>query len=163
MKLLIEERSVKVPESGCWIWERSSMASGYGDFRLGKKHHLAHRASYLAFNGPIPIGMHVMHSCDVRPCVNPQHLSVGTNLDNIQDSMKKGRRKGITRNRPSGMKYNFSDAAKEAWIEKKRKIKANQRIEIKDAYATGFIKRSALARLYKCSTSLIDNIVGGAS
>jgi len=102
---LIAERSTIDPESGCWIWFWSAMSTGYGDFRLNKRHHLAHRASYEVYKGPIPEGMHVLHRCDVKSCVNPDHLFLGTNLDNIQDSVRKGRRKGVTRNRPSGLKY----------------------------------------------------------
>lgn len=97
--------SIPVTESGCWLWERSRQKSGYGDFKLHGKHHYAHRASYEAFVGPIPEGMQVCHRCDVRSCVRPSHLFVGTNNDNIADSMRKGRRKGIKRNRPFGLVY----------------------------------------------------------
>jgi hypothetical protein len=53
----------------------------------------AHRASYEAFKGPIPDGMHVLHQCDVTECVNPDHLFLGTQLDNVRDMMTKGRAK----------------------------------------------------------------------
>lgn len=102
---IIEQRSMPVTESGCWFWLASKTKQGYGDFRIGGKHMLAHRASYEAFNGPIPDSLHVLHRCDVRCCVNPAHLFVGTNNDNINDSMIKNRRKGVTRNRPIGLKY----------------------------------------------------------
>lgn len=102
---LIEERSIPEPMSGCWLWFQSQIGTGYGDFRLDHKHYLAHRASYEVYKGEIPKGMHVLHKCDTRCCVNPDHLFLGTNLDNIQDSVKKGRRKGVTRNRPNGLTY----------------------------------------------------------
>lgn len=104
LQKIVETRSVPIPECGCWLWTASSAKSGYGDFRLGR-HYLAHRASYEGFVGPIPQGMHVLHKCDVRLCVNPSHLFVGTNKENIDDSVKKGRRKGVTRKRPSGLTY----------------------------------------------------------
>lgn len=91
------------PYTECWIWRKSRSGVGYGDFRLNGEHWQAHRAAYFAFVGPIPDGMHVLHRCDVRLCCNPDHLFLGTNSDNILDSMLKGRRKGITRKRPAGI------------------------------------------------------------
>jgi hypothetical protein len=97
----------KVPEGGCWIWMKSLMCTRYGCIRIDKKTHTAHRLSWQIHNGPIPDGMHVLHRCDVRECVNPHHLFLGTNQENITDSVKKGRRKGVSRNRPKGLKYNI--------------------------------------------------------
>jgi hypothetical protein len=80
------------PDSGCWIWNRSKLPTGYGIFYAGRKiQTYAHRFSYSAFNGEIPEGMHVCHSCDNPSCVNPAHLWVGTANDNIRDCMAKGR------------------------------------------------------------------------
>lgn len=64
---------------------------GYGHFQVGKKAEKAHRISYSIFRGKIPDGMHVLHSCDNPPCVNPDHLSLGTNKDNMRDRGLKGR------------------------------------------------------------------------
>jgi hypothetical protein len=91
LQQVIEAGSIPVPEAGCWLWERSRTKAGYGDFRMGDRHFLAHRASYEAFKGAIPSGLHVLHACDTRCCVNPEHLSVGTNTDNIHDCCRKAR------------------------------------------------------------------------
>ncbi len=58
---------------------------------VGGKRWLAHRYAYHAAHGPIPPGLVVMHSCDNRPCINPEHLSVGTAKDNVHDMLRKGR------------------------------------------------------------------------
>ena len=105
IKKVIEERHIPVTESGCWIWTASATSVGYGDFRAFGKHYTAHAASYMAYNGSIDDNLHVMHKCDVRLCCNPNHLILGTNLDNILDSMKKDRRKGVTRKRPKNLNY----------------------------------------------------------
>jgi HNH endonuclease len=88
---LIESRSEPVTECGCWIWLGSVGSHGYGDIHHFGRHVLAHRASYESFNGPIPEGMFVLHSCDNRVCVNPAHLSLGTHSQNMADKMRKGR------------------------------------------------------------------------
>jgi hypothetical protein len=84
------------PNSGCWIWIGSLAPSGYGQIRdkEADRPETAHRASWRINRGPIPEGMHVLHHCDQRWCCNPDHLFLGTNNDNIQDSAGKGRRKG---------------------------------------------------------------------
>lgn len=71
----------------CWLWMAGKFPSGYGVFR----HERAHRFSYRLFRGEIPSGMIVMHKCDVRSCVNPDHLEAATQKDNIRDAMQKGR------------------------------------------------------------------------
>jgi hypothetical protein len=82
--------TVERTESGCWLWTGLIGTNGYG--RYGKGNKYAHRLSYEYFVGPIPEGLFVCHHCDVRPCVNPAHLFVGTVKDNAQDMMAKGRR-----------------------------------------------------------------------
>lgn len=86
-----------VTESGCWLWLRSLTAKGYGKFgdRYRKIWHLAHRISWELHHGHIPDGMMVLHKCDVRCCVNPDHLFLGTAADNLHDMVAKGRRSFI--------------------------------------------------------------------
>ena len=88
----IEQGSIPEPNSGCWLWLRGSIKPGYGVLRLSRDEtDLAHRASWRAYRGEIPPDTAVLHSCDTPPCVNPRHLFLGTQLDNIRDREAKQR------------------------------------------------------------------------
>lgn len=76
---------------GCWNWKGAKHVKGYGAFRYNNRMGRAHRASYEMFCGPIPDGMLVLHKCDNPSCVNPDHLFLGTNSDNMADKVAKGR------------------------------------------------------------------------
>lgn len=77
---------------GCWIWNKCTTPLGYGVIMVNGRTEQAHRASYQEFIGEIPKGLHVLHECDVRNCINPDHLFLGTQQDNMDDMIKKGRR-----------------------------------------------------------------------
>lgn len=82
----------KVDRSGdCWVWTAYRNRNGYGQFWFNRSLHLAHRVSWILTNGSIPDGLCVLHQCDNPPCVNPAHLWVGTQVENIADRDAKGR------------------------------------------------------------------------
>lgn len=88
---------VKVQPGGCWLWFGRTKSGGYGVIAsvcYGNRSRaiLAHRASWLVHKGAIPAGLLVLHKCDVPACVNPDHLFLGTQRDNLDDMTGKGRR-----------------------------------------------------------------------
>lgn len=86
-----EDKYIPEPNSGCWLWIASKTKFGYGQFKIEKDMRLAHRISFKLYKGEIPKGLHVLHTCDVRCCVNPEHLVLGTHTDNMRDMFKKNR------------------------------------------------------------------------
>lgn len=82
----------KIDASGCWLWAGSLVPGhGYGSFNFKGSEQGAHRASYILHRGVIPEGLFVLHKCDVKHCVNPEHLFLGTLRDNAEDRNRKGR------------------------------------------------------------------------
>jgi len=84
---------IKFPHLGpCWVWTAGRSDTGYGMFQDvdTKKRLNAHRYSWTLHNGPVPNGLYVLHHCDVRECVRPDHLFVGTQKQNIHDALEKG-------------------------------------------------------------------------
>ena len=82
---------VDLNNNACWKWNAYTDKYGYGRFSLGRITAQAHRVAYIINRGDIPDGMQILHKCDNPPCVNPNHLFSGTNLDNVNDKVRKGR------------------------------------------------------------------------
>jgi len=108
----------------CWNWLGSVNNSGYGFIRWHGERYGVHRLSYELFIGNIPDGLFALHKCDNRKCVNPDHLWLGTQSDNLKDMYNKGREgnryKWTTENNPNKGKP-MSDKNKALMSERKRK------------------------------------------
>lgn len=81
-------------ERGCALWTASVTTKGYGRFKFRGEMHAAHRIAWVFAHGPIPTGLCVLHKCDNPPCVNVEHLFLGTIADNNRDRDEKGRARG---------------------------------------------------------------------
>lgn len=96
-----DARYIPEPNSGCWIWTAALDSKGYGLAWLFRRCLKAHRLSWVMHNRPLKEGEYVLHKCDNRSCVNPDHLFVGSLADNARDCRDKGRsaiRRGIACN-----------------------------------------------------------------
>ena len=80
-----------VTPEGCWEWNGRRNNEGYGQLEYRRKATRAHRVAYMAWVGPIPEGMLIRHTCDNPPCINPDHLTPGTNHDNTMDKVARKR------------------------------------------------------------------------
>ena len=130
----------KGPE--CWIWNGSTGKNGYGRIGAGRGRSplLAHRASWMVHVGPIPHGLLVCHTCDVRNCVNPEHLFLGTAKDNTMDMISKGRM-SVGESRPNAV---LTD-------ETARELRAY----------SGPMTQSQLGELYGISQSHVSSVING--
>jgi hypothetical protein len=86
---LLNKTSIR--DDGCWMFLGAWNSDGYGNIRVQGKLWATHRLSYELFVGPIPNGISVLHHCDNPWCINPEHLFLGTQLDNVRDMIAKGR------------------------------------------------------------------------
>lgn len=127
--------------SGCHIWTGNRNASQYGQFKSNRLVK-AHRFAWELANGPIPKGLNVLHRCDNPPCVNPAHLFLGTQADNIRDRDSKGRS-----NYQRG-EHNGSAKLNEGAV-----------MEIRSRYATGACGQRQLARDFDVCKTTIAGIV----
>lgn len=143
MKQTLEQRfwsKVQKAPDGCWVWT-GAKTYGYGVLGIDSRNRRAHRVSFELANGPIPAGLFVCHRCDNPPCVRPDHLFLGTNRDNSQDKIAKGRQ-------PYGSEVHTA------------KLRETQVVEIRLALIAG-VQGATLARQYGVSESTLHYIKHG--
>lgn len=134
----------KVDKSGdCWVWTGSRDAKGYGMFALNGKAIRTSRFSWMLAHGSIPDGLHVLHKCDNPPCVNPSHLFLGTNADNMRDRANKGH-------------YQYQ---KDPLTKPHRKLTPDQVREIRRLYPLGKYTQKQLGKMFGISRIQVQYIL----
>lgn len=128
--------------NGCWVWTASCLKSGYGSIKTKDGTMGSHRISWKLHYGKISKGLCVCHKCDNKKCVNPNHLFLGTQAENIQDMIKKG--KG---NKAKGEKHPMA------------KLKEWQVLEIRAKYKTGKYTQRQLAKEYNVAEITVNYII----
>lgn len=122
----------------CWLWQGAVGSHGYGNYYDGSKYWTAHRYSFYLSGGDI--SKMVLHSCDVKACVNPNHLRSGTAHDNSQDTLLRGQ---------------ATTGEKSYWA----KFTERQVLKIRELYATGRYTQNELAKRYGVRQSTIFKLV----
>ena len=127
--------------TGCVEWQGCTQANGYGRVRFMDRTRYVHRVAYEVFKGDIPKGMDVCHTCDNRKCFNPDHLFVGTRLDNMKDCASKGR---LSR----GIKHS------KCIVNKSKKLSYDEAQIIRNAACNG-MKTRTLANVFQIDISMV--------
>jgi len=143
----------------CWNWIGACYSNGYGQFDLIidgiRRSRCAHRIAYQLTKGEIPEGLVIMHSCDNRRCVNPDHLTAGTTAENQADMARKGRgtvgAKSTAHRFPEKLPRGADNVASKLDGDKVRAIRSR--------YAAGGVSQSHLARDYGVSQSVIFDAI----
>lgn len=132
-------------DDDCWLWTASTTPQGYGCLRVAGKTRTAHTLAWEFGRGPIPAGMFVCHTCDVRACCNPSHLFIGTPADNAQDMGRKGRHPG------NGLRHDRHPNAR---------LTSQIVADIRAHVAAG-VSQSEMARRVGVTVAQVNNIVLG--
>ena len=98
---------IKDHDSGCWNWIGKKDKRGYGRCSFEGRKQFAHRISHKVFKGPIPDGLYILHSCDNPACINPDHLRIGTQAENMNDAV-------VRRRMPIGEQSSMSKLSNES-------------------------------------------------
>lgn len=139
----------------CWLWTGCCFSNGYGMFRtggtVGRRKLLTHRVAYALVKGEVPEGLNVLHRCDIRNCVNPMHLFLGSAADNAADCTAKHRQGNHAPKHPSrGIRHPMA------------RFTEREVIEIRTLYAAGGIGQAQLGSQFGVGQSTIHKIVSGA-
>jgi len=137
-----ENQINKNGDNGCWLWTGEIAGHGGGVLRIGGQILSAYRLSYEIYSGEITKGLCVCHACDVRACVNPNHLWLGTHAENMADCAKKNR-------------MHPGEASAQS------KLKDEQVVQIVELYKTGNYSQQQLGDMFGVAHTIISGIITG--
>lgn len=133
----------------CWEWSGCKYSDGYGQIKIGGKKSRTHRVSWILHFNTLPSNLHVLHKCDNPICVNPDHLFLGTQGDNMDDKTRKGRASG------GSLKGETNKGG--------GKLSSDEVQEIRRRYDRGKVKQSDLAIQFQISQVMVSRIILGKS
>lgn len=136
----------------CWEWAACLSSTGYGSFSFCNKTVNVHTFTWKLYKGPIYTGLQVLHKCDNRKCVRPDHLFLGTQFDNVSDMIKKNR------GRPAKA---TSGSFKKGIFHPFRKISIEDFPKIKKMYYNGNMTHLQISKIFNVSQSSIKNVLNG--
>lgn len=146
----------KVGQNGCWLWTGYLNQDGYGRIWIETRMVMAHRVAYAITNSDVPENLSVCHSCDNPGCVNPEHLWLGSHLENMTDMYQKKRRKAA-----SGKKngtHTRPDKVRRGEKNNTAKLTPTEVAEIRNLSQQG-VSRLQLSQTYKVSIFAIRQII----
>jgi hypothetical protein len=140
----VQKGTAEHSKTECWLWTGAVTSNGYGNFSRDAKQQKAHRVAWELTNGRIPDGLYLCHHCDVKRCVRPDHLFLGTHTENMQDAVSKNQN-------AFGVRHG------------RRKLTEAQVREIRETYQPWVRSRSlrALAKRFGVQVFTVSAIVNG--
>lgn len=159
----------KVLKTRCWVWKPTRDDNKYGRFWLERFNWKSNRAAYHLLVGPFDKELHVLHRCDNKGCVNPDHLFLGTHRDNMDDMLSKGRQASGDRHwsrthpekRARGVRHGTYTHPGLRKGEKNGRAKLTEQdvVKIRGLFKTGKKNRADIARQYRVTWRLINAII----
>jgi hypothetical protein len=156
--------------NACWLWNGYLIPKGYGQFRYQGHRIVAHRLAWILTNGPVPPGIRVCHNCDqfyptgdvtYRRCVNPAHLWLGTDADNMADAARKGRMaKGERHGSQTSPAYLVTrpQGGKRGESHWNAKLTSDQVLQIRQLLEAGRLPHDEIARQFGVSSVTVSDI-----
>jgi len=157
LKEYFEDKFIPEPNSGCWLWLGALDHDGYGSFYVKRNvEPKAHRFSYELYCEPIPENLSVLHKCDNPCCVNPDHLFVGTQDDNMKDMKNKGRHRNPEIN---GLKLHPEKAARGEKVNT-AKLTEKDCYKVVEYYKQGYTQKQ-ISEIYNVHYTTIGGVING--